>query len=239
MTPVELILSKLPDVKRNGAGWMVRCPAHDDRRASLSIGVGDDGRALVHCQAGCMPEAIVAALGLEMADLMPADRGKSDRSRIRTPVSKAKRGKRGQDEQVYATVDDAITELERRHGVHAAIWTYYDAKGETVGVVVRWDSAAGKEIRPVTKTARGWIIGGMPEPRPLYRLPELLARPRERVYVCEGEKSSDAAATVGLVATTSPHAVRARQRPTGDRWLVGKSLSCPIMTMRAVSMPRM
>lgn len=33
--------------------WQARCPYHDDRTASLSIGVGRDGQALVHCHAGC------------------------------------------------------------------------------------------------------------------------------------------------------------------------------------------
>src|SRR2546426_892195 len=30
---------------------------------------GDGGRTLVHCHAGCSPQAIVAALGLRLADL--------------------------------------------------------------------------------------------------------------------------------------------------------------------------
>ena len=37
---------------------------------SLSIGQGDDGRALVHCHAGCSPEAVVIAVGLTLRDLM-------------------------------------------------------------------------------------------------------------------------------------------------------------------------
>jgi putative DNA primase/helicase len=39
--------------KKNGAGWLAKCPAHDDNRASLSIGEGRDGRVLVRCHAGC------------------------------------------------------------------------------------------------------------------------------------------------------------------------------------------
>jgi len=79
MTPVERLLAKLPDAKQSGKGWSARCPAHEDRRASLSIGEGDDGRALVHCHAGCKPDAICAALGLRAADLMPtADKPKSN-----------------------------------------------------------------------------------------------------------------------------------------------------------------
>lgn len=206
MTPIETILSKLPDAKRNGGGWISRCPGHDDRRASLSIGVGDDGRVLIHCHAGCKPEAIVTALGLKMADLMPADRKRSGRSKRRTPASKTTRAKGSKDGQnVYATVDDAIAELDGRHGPHTATWAYHDAGGEVVGMVVRWDTADDKDIRPVSKTTKGWVIRGMPEPRLLYRLPEILGWPDERVYVCEGEKAADAAATIGLLATTSAH----------------------------------
>jgi putative DNA primase/helicase len=207
MRPVELILSKLPDATSKGAGWMARCPAHEDQRASLSIGVGDDGRALLHCHAGCTPEAVVTALGLKLTDLMPVSSGKPSRSVGARSTIKAKRARRCRkdDPTVYAIAEDAIAALERKLGAHTAAWTFHDAHGEPVGVIVRWDVADGKEIRPVSKTAKGWIIGGMPEPRPLYRLPDLLARPDERVYVTEGEKAADAAATIGLLATTSPH----------------------------------
>ena len=59
--------------RQQGRNWA--CPAHDDRSPSLSIAAGDDGRVLVHCHAGCSAEAVVQAIGLEMADLFP-DRGK-------------------------------------------------------------------------------------------------------------------------------------------------------------------
>jgi putative DNA primase/helicase len=48
--------------RKNGAGWTARCPAHDDRRPSLSIRSADDGKILVHCHAGCGQFAVVAAL---------------------------------------------------------------------------------------------------------------------------------------------------------------------------------
>lgn len=71
MMPVERLLAKLPDAKQSGKGWSARCPAHEDRRASLSIAEGDDGRALVKCHAGCKADAICAAVGLTVPDLMP------------------------------------------------------------------------------------------------------------------------------------------------------------------------
>jgi AAA domain len=70
---VDALLERLEHVKRRGAGWQARCPAHEDRHPSLSIGVGDDGRALVKCHAGCTVDAVLAALGLESRDLFPQD----------------------------------------------------------------------------------------------------------------------------------------------------------------------
>src|SRR5690606_38215631 len=49
------------------------CPAHEDRTASLCIGIGDDGRTLVHCQAGCDTRAVVDSAGMMMVDLAPPD----------------------------------------------------------------------------------------------------------------------------------------------------------------------
>lgn len=67
------VLARLAGVKRAGAGHVGRCPAHEDRQASLSIGTGRDGRVLLHCHAGCATEAVVAALGLDLRALMPPD----------------------------------------------------------------------------------------------------------------------------------------------------------------------
>ena len=58
ITPVELLLSKLPDAKRSSKDWSAKCPSHEDRRPSLSITEGDDGRALVPCHAVCTRDDI-------------------------------------------------------------------------------------------------------------------------------------------------------------------------------------
>jgi putative DNA primase/helicase len=66
---VEALLARLDRVRRSGDGWMARCPAHEDTTPSLSLAVGESGRPLVHCFAGCTPDAILRALGLTTADL--------------------------------------------------------------------------------------------------------------------------------------------------------------------------
>jgi putative DNA primase/helicase len=67
---VARVLSLIEDAKPSaGAGWIARCPAHDDCTPSLSITEGREGRALLKCHAGCQTEAIAAALGLNLRDL--------------------------------------------------------------------------------------------------------------------------------------------------------------------------
>jgi putative DNA primase/helicase len=68
---VDRVLEAFKRVKRSGKGWTAQCSAHDDHRASLSINVTNDGRILLHCFAGCTTEAVIAAAGLEWADLFP------------------------------------------------------------------------------------------------------------------------------------------------------------------------
>ncbi len=73
MTTQE-ILSRLQGVKRSGDGWTARCPAHEDRHASLSVTSAEDGRTLVKCHKGCEFESIVSALHLQRSDFFPDER---------------------------------------------------------------------------------------------------------------------------------------------------------------------
>lgn len=72
--------------RRTGANWSARCPAHEDREASLSFTEESDGRVLIKCFAGCTVEAIVAAVGLQMRDLFPKAEGGSNPPRTRATV---------------------------------------------------------------------------------------------------------------------------------------------------------
>lgn len=57
---------------RSGLGWSCHCPAHEDRNPSLSVGIGEDGRILVHCFAGCAQADVIAAL--KVRQLWPGPR---------------------------------------------------------------------------------------------------------------------------------------------------------------------
>lgn len=65
----ELVLPRLDRVRKTGSGWTARCPAHADKTASLSLGEGREGQALIHCFAGCHVGDVLAAIGLELRDL--------------------------------------------------------------------------------------------------------------------------------------------------------------------------
>jgi len=74
LTPIELVCSRLEDVKRSVGGYMARCPGHDDDRRSLSVRERADGTVLVHCFAGCATPHVLRAVGLRMSDLFPRTR---------------------------------------------------------------------------------------------------------------------------------------------------------------------
>jgi putative DNA primase/helicase len=67
------LLDRLRGVKKNGAGFGAECPAHDDQVASLSVAEGDHGGIVIHCHAGCPPEAVCSSLGLSLSELMPEE----------------------------------------------------------------------------------------------------------------------------------------------------------------------
>lgn len=64
----ESFLNLFDHRKKSGEGYLVRCPAHDDRNPSLSVSAGSD-RNLYHCHAGCLSEEVRQALGIEKRDL--------------------------------------------------------------------------------------------------------------------------------------------------------------------------
>src|SRR6266566_8158893 len=68
---LEQVLSQLKGVRTSMHGWRACCPAHADRKPSLSIGLGEHGQVLLKCFAGCSLERIVEAMGLTMTDLFP------------------------------------------------------------------------------------------------------------------------------------------------------------------------
>ncbi len=169
-------ISDLLHGKKHGNSYQCHCPAHDDRKASLSLDLGVDGRILLYCHAGCEFEAIAQALkqkGVSLANLAPADtfeRGKKPQSAAGKP-------------RIAATYD------------------YRDADGRLLFQTVRLDPKGFFQRRP--DGYGGWINNLKGVSPALYRLPEILAavQKRERIYIVEGEKDAARLAQLDLAAT--------------------------------------
>jgi len=196
-TPIRRVLDRLSDngLHETGSGWSARCPAHEDRQASLSIGEGEDGRVLLNCHAGCDHKAILAAIGLEERDLFNADATATPTKKISPSKSAGK---------AFATADAAQKAYERTLGSPSHVYEY-EVAGELVGRVLRWDRPDGKkDIRPISRHADGWRLEHMAEPRPLYMADVIAGAPGSPVCVAEGEKCVQALSLgLGVLATTS------------------------------------
>lgn len=161
-----------------------RCPAHDDNTASGTLGIGKDGKLLVHCQAGCKVRDILSAANLAMSDLYPEKTPRHSSEPIST----------------YDYVDEAgdllyqvlryVPKTFRQRRPYQGAWAW----GLTAGLYEQgrggdwYKGKAGRDLPAVRRV--------------LYRLPELLAS-SGTVFVVEGEKDVESLRTRGAVATTN------------------------------------
>ena len=78
---VETFLERLTGVRKTTAGWQAQCPAHEDRKASLSVSIADE-KILIHCHAGCETAAILEKMDLRPRDLFLAPLPESSKPEI-------------------------------------------------------------------------------------------------------------------------------------------------------------
>jgi hypothetical protein len=180
---IDEFLSRLDRVKRSGKNSEARCPAHDDRHASLSIREGDDGRVLLKCHAGCKPEDVVAGIGLGMRDLFP-EGGGGDTYPSRTAATVQRSGCTLEEyaEAKRLPVDFlrelGITELSYL-GAPAVRMPYLDPLGEEA--CVRFRIALAGDVRVKSKSGSKLCLYGL----------NRLGRAREAGYVVLVEGESD------------------------------------------------
>lgn len=158
---------------RTTSGYQVRCPAHEDRKASLCLSEGQAGRILVKCQAGCGAKDVAGAMGLAMKDLFANG---SDKKPAATNGARFK---------IVATYD------------------YRDEAGTLLFQSVRLDPKDFRQRRPDASSKDGWTWSLKGVRMVLYRLPELLAAVKsgETVFIVEGEKDVAALVAQDFAAT--------------------------------------
>lgn len=188
----EQIARSLGGAKKSGGNWSCKCPAHDDNKASLSIGHGRDGKLVVHCHAGCSQESVID--WLKALDLWPSSGAKSTPTVGPAPVK---------------------VNLGQARGQIVATYDYVSEDGELLYQAVRYDPKDFRQRKP-EGSGWNWSIKGVR--RVLYRLPEVMQAVSrgDTVYVCEGEKDVEAARALGLVATCN---AMGADNGAGNKWL--------------------
>jgi hypothetical protein len=69
---LDYVASCFDSPTQGGDGsWMVCCAAHSDSNPSLHVSLGEEGRILLHCHAGCPIHEILPIVGLTLSNLMP------------------------------------------------------------------------------------------------------------------------------------------------------------------------
>ncbi len=205
--PVERVLARLDGVRREpDGGFVARCPAHDDRRPSLMIARGDDGRCLIHCRAGCHITAVLDSLAMQQSELFAGGAadgpcGESVSLAAAEPPPPA-----------FESANAAAKAYAARLGPWANSWTYADQAGEPIGLVLRWNNADGtkRTIRPIWRMGRRWLMQVPKVPLPLFNLDGIGSH--GRVFVVEGEKCAELLIAAGLTATTSSGGSHAAHR---------------------------
>lgn len=104
-------------------------------------------------------------------------------------------------------------------GPATAKWNYHDANGKLLACVYRYDPPGGKQYRPWDVASRSMR---MPEPRPLYNLPAIVAS--NDVVLVEGEKYADALTHLGITATTAMGGAATAIEKTDWMPLAGKTV---------------
>jgi len=192
----------LPGARRTSNGWEANCPAHDDRKASLSIHQEPDGKVLMDCHAGCDTKDVLAKLGLSWRDLFPPDKQSDDPGKR----LKSKRRSFKADKKVVATYD------------------YVNENGELLYQVQRTERKEFIQRRRVVReNVAKWVYDMKGVTRVLYRLPRVNAAVAAggTIYIVEGEKDVHSLEAWGLVGTTQSGGASAKWLDSFSNALAG------------------
>ena len=157
----------------------VRCPCHNDKKASLSISQGRNNRIILNCHAGCNYKNILSEVGLTEDDLFNDGRTKQ---------------KNTWRDKIASRVDRPID----------AVYDYKDANGEYLYSKIRF---VGKHIRyaVIDKKNDSFTMEKPKGVYSLYNLPAAIKAIKKGypVYITEGEKDVDTLKNLGFPAVTA------------------------------------
>lgn len=176
---INEILTKFENVKQmKPNSYQCKCPAHDDRKASLTITQGNN-KILLHCHAGCKVNDILSKINLKMSDMY------DNENNNKKTLSWQKRLEMYKNKEIEAT------------------YTYTDKNNKYLYTKVRFK---GKEITYgiLNKEKDMLVLNLNNTPKQLYNLPNFLKAVQngETVYFVEGEKDVETLKRFNMTATT-------------------------------------
>jgi predicted P-loop ATPase len=215
----SLLAQWLPDGRRDGHEWKARNPTRSDSKiGSFSINIvtgawadfatGDKGGDLVALYAYLFTDGDQGKAAKELADIFGLNHNASpgeNRAYIPSTQAAPKVSDVPKKRTLWAPVlpaphENLIPIAHPKRGTPEKVWTYRDFDGRLLGVVYRFrTSDGGKEVLPLcwarheTSGQEMWRWMAFPEPRPLYGLNRLTAKPDATLLIVEGEKCADVA----------------------------------------------
>lgn len=176
---INLFLAAFKNVKQTAPDqYICRCPAHYDKKASLSIAYDPkEDKIALHCHAGCATADILAEVGKTWSDIMPTKE------------------------------DEPKKPLKKWQINLVAEYRYTDADGNYLYSKLRYegDGIEGKEIRYGRVIDGEYISGKGGAEAELYNVMALkqAVKQGKTIYYVEGEKDVESLKDLGLTAVTA------------------------------------
>lgn len=197
------VVGRYVSLTKAGQEYEACCPFHTEDTPSFKV---SPVKQFFHCfGCGAHGDAIGFLMqhqGLSFRDAAVALGGELPASgSVPVPAPAARKERRTPWVPVLPAPSDAPAPPKAHftRGAPQKVWVYRDDAGRVLGHVYRFARSDGsKEVLPVVWAANGdtgaaeWHWMAFPEPRPLYGLDRLAAKPDATVLLVEGEKCADA-----------------------------------------------
>ncbi len=195
MNKLERIVSYTHATQTGDNQWQGKCPAHDDKTASLSIKHDHNGNIGLFCHAGCRAVDVLNAMKMTWKDLF------DDEEEVIVETSKGAR----ETSKIVNTYD------------------YTDYEGNLVMQTVRYEPKNFRQRRPDPQREGDWIwnLRGVENELFIYNIINVRNQIDNGgiVILVEGEKDADNLNSLGFVATTAPAGAKKRfTDKMRDRW---------------------
>jgi putative DNA primase/helicase len=184
--PIESVIGRHVDLKRNGRELSGLCPFHGEKTPSFTV-----YKDRFHCF-GCAADGDVIDFMAQLHKCsLPQAAEILGGAEATVTIAKPKPAP---PEFIQSDPPDDAPRPETGGAHH--VYVYRDAAGKPLRYILRWDTPNGKKIGARTWGTLNGVEGWHPKQataRDLYGLELLAARPNDPVLVVEGEKACEAA----------------------------------------------